>query len=237
MAVAFVTGCDRGLGLSLTKRLAEAGWSVFAGSYLPEWPQLADLAALYPTQITVIPLDIGSDNSVKAAAETVAAQAERVDLVINNAAVFTPLSERAIRAGQDYEDIQRLFNINALGALRVVEAFLPLVQGSDLKRLCFVSSEAGSISRSQRTAWFGYCMSKAALNRGVAHLFNRLRPNGYTFRLFHPGWMKTYMSGARNDRAELDPDDVATIALTYFLSAQDEERLVMRDWRGREWPW
>jgi hypothetical protein len=69
------------------------------------------------------------------------------------------------------------------------------------------------------------------------YLFRRQRPQGYTFRLLHPGWMKTYMSGTRNDRAELDPDDVATAALAYFLADQDEDRLVMRDWQGDEWPW
>jgi NAD(P)-dependent dehydrogenase (short-subunit alcohol dehydrogenase family) len=237
MSTAFITGCDRGLGLSLTKRLAERGWRIFAGSYLPQWEELSSLAALYPTQITVVPLDIASDESVRAAKEAVEEHVTVVDLVINNAAVISPHSDRGIRDGQDYEDLLRVFNVNTLGALRVTEAFLPLLQQSEWKRICFVSSEAGSISRSRRNAWFGYCMSKAALNRGVMYLFRRQRPQGYTFRLLHPGWMKTYMLGTRNERAELDPDDVATSALNYFLADQDEDRLVMRDWQGQEWPW
>ena len=60
-----------------------------------------------------------------------------------------------------------MFDINALGPLRVVEAFLPLMVNSGLRRLCFVSSEAGSIGDATRQSWYGYCMSKAALNMAV----------------------------------------------------------------------
>jgi len=83
-------------------------------------------------------------------------------------------------------------------------------------------------------------MSKTAMNSSVKLLFNLLRPQGYTFRLFHPGWMKTYMSGEKNTDAELEPEEVATSALAYFITPrhpQDEDTLVLRDWRGREWPW
>lgn len=235
---ALVTGSDRGLGLSITRRLAASGWRVFASSYLPDWQELTTLAAAYPDHITLVGLDIASDASVRAARETVAAQTDRIDLIVNNAAVSSPLKERSIREPQAYDELMRLFDVNALGALRVVQEFLPLTAPSDLKRLCFVSSEAGSISRCTRTTWYSYCMSKAALNQGVKTLFNALYPAGYTFRLFHPGWMRTYMSGEKNDKAELEPDDVAAAALAYFThSLADEDRLVMRDWSGREWPW
>ena len=140
-----------------------------------------------------------------------------------------------------------MYNVNALGPLRVVEAFLPLTEQSDLKRLCFVSSEAGSINRCERTSWYGYNMSKAALNMAVKLLFNRLRPEGYTFRVYYPGWMRTYMRGEKDTEANLEPEVAAVPALAYFLGDRcadahqpgrsDEDRLVMRDWQGREWPW
>jgi len=240
MQTAFVTGADRGLGLSMTRRLAEKGWRVFAGSYLPDWPELGELAGAYPKAITIIGLDIASTESVQVARDSVGASTDRVDLIINNAAVSSPVKERTIREKQDYSELLRVYNVNAIGALRVIDAFLPLTVDSDLKRLCFVSSEAGSMSRSERISWFGYCMSKTSLNMGVKLLFNSLRSQGYTFRLFHPGWMKTYMAGTKNMEAQLEPDDVAAAALAYFINPRcegDEDRLVMRDWRGREWPW
>jgi len=128
--------------------------------------------------------------------------------------------------------------VNALGALRVVEAFLPLVERSEMKRLCFVSSEAGSIERCRRTAWYSYCMSKAALNMAVKILFNDLRPQRYTFRLHHPGWMRTYMSGARNPNADMEPEEAAEKALALFLDVErDEDRLELVDYGGQAWPW
>ena len=133
-----------------------------------------------------------------------------------------------------------MIDVNALGPLRVVEAFLPLMDQGLLKRLCFVSSEAGSITRSYRDAWFGYCMSKAALNMGISILFNDLRQEGYSFRVYHPGWVRSYMGGEKNLEADLEPEEAAGFALGYFLadlSPEDEDRLVMRDYQGNEWPW
>ena len=42
-----------------------------------------------------------------------------------------------------------------------------------------------------------YCVSKAMLNMTVRLMFNELRPEGYTFRVYHPGWVRSYMSGKR----------------------------------------
>ena len=236
--VAFVTGADRGLGLALCAGLLERGWRVVGGQYMSEWPELGALAARFPDRLMVVPLDVSSEDSARAAARTVEAEIGNVNALINNAGVTSPTSERSIREPQDYAEMHRLYDVNALGPLRVVEAFLPLLDRGGMKRLCFVSSEAGSIARCKRTAWHGYCMSKAALNMSVQILHNLLRSQGYTFRLYHPGWMRSYMSGQKSTRATLEPEEAAVHALAYFLSErEDEDRLALRDWQGREWPW
>ncbi|UJF31785.1 SDR family NAD(P)-dependent oxidoreductase [Paenibacillus hexagrammi] len=245
MQTAFVTGADRGLGLSIVKLFAQKGWRVFAGSYLSDWLELGELVHTFPGQVTIVELDIASDQSVKHSVEHVGSLVDCVDVIVNNAGVSTHLKDSNIQGKQDYTDLLRLYNVNALGMLRVTKAYLPLTASSNLKRLCFVSSEAGSISACEWEAWYGYCMSKASMNMGVNLLFHTLRPQGYTFRLFHPGWMKSYMSGVRNEQAQLEPDVVAASAISYFIQPRcavqngvtDEDRLVMRDWRGREWPW
>ncbi|OGO06843.1 MAG: hypothetical protein A2Y73_03290 [Chloroflexi bacterium RBG_13_56_8] len=245
--IAFVTGADRGLGRALTARLLQKGWRVFAGQYMPDWPELDALVAQYPDRLTLIPLDVSSVESVRAAAQMVGEAVDRVDLLINNAGVTSPAMRSSIRELQDYADMHRMYDINALGPLRVVEAFLPLTDRSSMKRLCFVSSEAGSINRCERQVGYGYRMSKAALNMAVSILFNILRPEGYTFRLYQPGWMRSYMLGSKSTEGVLEPEESAVPAVAYFLrdravdlhndARSDEDRLVMRDHQGREWPW
>lgn len=233
-----ITGADRGLGAALSASLLAQGWQVFAGQYLPAWPELASLAKKYSESLHIIPLDVSSVESVQAAAQAVASLTGSLDLVINNAGVSSPTLFKPIRQPQDYEKMHRLYDVNTLGPLRVVESFLPLTDQGSLKRLCFVSSEAGSISRAMRTEWFGYCMSKAALNMQTKLLFNALRPEGYTFRVYHPGWIRSYMHGEKNTDADLEPEEAAARAIPFFLNQRDDEdRLVMVDHTGNEWPW
>lgn len=235
--IALVTGADRGLGYGLTAGLLDQGWTVLAGQYMPDWPDLAALATNYPEQVHIVPLDVASIESAREAARLAAALVDHVDVVINNAGVSSRAMHSPISEPQDYGEIHRLFDVNALGPLRVVEAFLPLVEAGELRRLCFVSSEAGSINRARRTAWYGYCMSKAALNMGVRIMFNDLRPKGYTFRLYHPGWVRSYMGGTKNTQADLEPEEAAAYALPFFLRPRaDEDRLVLMDYLGQEWP-
>ncbi len=120
----------------------------------------------------------------------------------------------------------------------MIETLLPGLERSDERRLCFVSSKAGSIARSHRSSWFGYCMSKAALNMGISILFNDLRPKGYRFRVYHPGWVRTFMSGKEAVNATYTPDEAAAPAVECFIGLKvDEDRLVMRDEARNEWPW
>lgn len=81
-------------------------------------------------------------------------------------------------------------------------------------------------------------MSKSALNMAVKILFNDLHPDGYTFRVYHPGWIRSYMHGEKNMEATLEPEEVATRAIPILLSQREEEgRLSLVDYEGNEWPW
>ncbi len=234
----FITGGDRGLGLGLCAELLKLGWRVFAGQYLPDWPELPALQKKYPDRLEIVPLDVSSMQSIKDAAALVEARAGSLDVLINNAGVQSETIYAGIRAPQDYAEMHRLYDVNALGPLRVVQVFLPLMDAGQRKRLCFISSEAGSIGASTRTSWFGYCMSKAALNMAGKILFNDLRPTGYTFRVYHPGWIRSYMHGQKATEADFEPEEAAALALPVLLGANaDEDRLALLDYRGSEWPW
>jgi NAD(P)-dependent dehydrogenase (short-subunit alcohol dehydrogenase family) len=84
--IAVVTGADRGLGLALTAGLLNEQWRVFAGQYMPDWPELGDLASRHPSHLTIFRLDVSSQPSVQAAAQAVSRDTSRVDLLIKGKA-------------------------------------------------------------------------------------------------------------------------------------------------------
>ena len=118
--IALVSGADRGLGHALSAGLLERGWRVYAGQYMPEWPELAALAERYPDTLRVIPLDVSSTASVQAAVQAVAQTTGHIDLLISNAGVSARNGRNPIREPQDYEGMLRAYDVNALGALRMI---------------------------------------------------------------------------------------------------------------------
>jgi NAD(P)-dependent dehydrogenase (short-subunit alcohol dehydrogenase family) len=234
--VALITGADRGLGLALTKALLDRGWTVLAGRFL-DWPELSSLESAHHGKLKILDLDVSSDESVRLAAQSAAHHVGKIDVLICNAAIQMSSHVESIRDDLNFDHMRKEFDINTLGALRVTKEFLPLLESSPMKRICFVSSEAGSIGESQRTGWFGYCMSKAALNMAVKNLHNDLAPRGFGIRLYHPGWMRTYMSGEKNLEAHYEPDEAAQFALAHFLSETTGPELRLVDWQGREMLW
>lgn len=223
-----ITGADRGIGLALCENYLRNGYTVYAGQFMPQWPQLGELLQQYPERLRLIPLNVGEDASVREAARQVGSLTRQVDYLISCAGIF-PKTE-------DAEGFNEAFQVNALGPLRMVEAFLPLIQQGK-KRLCTFSSETGVISLMQRVKDFPYCLSKAALNMEMHMLFQKLRPEGYTFRLFHPGWVKSYMSGQKSTVGDFEPEEAAPVAYRYFVSDDEiEDVLILRDIQGQYWP-
>lgn len=228
MQTVFVTGADRGIGYAICQCFLEGGWKVFAGQYMTRWDALGKLKEQYPDRLFLIPLDVSSKLSVENAARLTEQETASLDMLINCAGIV---------AGDLPEQIRSMYRVNTLGALCMVEKFLPLMQ-KGLKRLCFVSSEAGSISVAHRTNVYGYGMTKASLNMAVRLMFNQLRGEGYTFRLYHPGWVNSYMQGEeKSTMGKYEPEETARTAYRTFTEDRDwEDVLVMTDILEEMWP-
>lgn len=168
MEQVFITGADRGVGFALCEQFAMRGYQVLAGQYMPEWKALEGLREKYPDQVTCITLDVGNTESVKDAVRKTADICGKVDILVNCAGIIRDDTREGFRS---------TLNTNTVGTLRVTELFLPLMENGK-KRLCFFSSEAGSMSMLHRTGDgdSSYCTSKAALNMCVRLLFNELQP-------------------------------------------------------------
>ena len=234
-----ITGADRGLGLSLSKEFLSRGYRVFAGKFLAEYDLLEQLREKNPN-LYILRLDVNSRESISSARDAVYGVTGSLDMLISNAALMGRVSCSLYEPPMDLEAVWDSFSVNALGAARMVEYFLPLLDEGETKRLCFVSSEVSCINlmKTSRDGMFPYPMSKSSLNMCVRLMHNLLYPQGYTFRLFHPGWMKRVMQdGTRSEMALYDPDFTAERASKYFETPlRDEQRLVMYDYNGMEWP-
>lgn len=223
-----ITGADRGIGSALVKIYAQNGYMVYAGQFMPGWPELDGLKLEFPDNVHIIPLNVGNDESVKEAVKLVSAKTNRIDVLVNCAGIHS--------ATDDREHFLNIFQVNTLGVLRVAEAFLPLMENGD-KRICSFSSEAGIISLATRTGEFAYTSSKAALNIASQMLFQKLRPEGYTFRLYHPGWVRSYMSGQKATQGHFEPEETAQIAYEQFTGdVPCEDVLLMQDVYHQFWP-
>ena len=229
MSTVVITGADRGIGYCLTEEYLKAGHKVYAGQYMSDWPWLAELRDRWPDRLTLLPLDVSAKESVEAACALVASREESIDQLVNVAGI--------LGNGPFGETLRPVLMTNTIGPLIMTEVFLPLLEKSAGKRLCFFSSEAGVNTLAHRTDGFGYCISKTALNMGIRLLFNRLRPLGYTFRVYHPGWVKTYMAGEKATVGVFEPEESARAAFAQFTEDRAcEDVLIMTDIRGEAWP-
>lgn len=233
MNTVLVTGADRNIGLALSREFLKRGWFVYAGKYIKELTFLDELKAEYPDQMEIVMVDVSNIESLRAAAETIKAQTDSLDMLVHNAAAF---GHNVPGQEVDFDTFITPFNVNALGAMRLVQTFLPLMQ-KGMKRLCFVSSEAGVVSVAHRTEVSSYCMSKTALNMALRLMFNQLQPMGYTFRLYHPGWVRSPKDNRPVRGGKFEPWETALAAVPQFIEDRDwEDRMVLIDNEGAAWP-
>lgn len=230
-----VTGADRGLGSAIVREFLAAGDRVFAGQFLPEWGELAALQREFGEKLVLLPLDVSGLQSVRQAREQVEQHTGSLDILVNNAGISGGAGD--ISALERLDRGTTIFSTNSLGPLRMVNEFLPLLERGSDRLLCFVSSESGSVSVCHRTDGFLYPMSKTALNMAVKLLFEELNPKGYRFRLFHPGWVRSYMSGQKNTVGKFEPEESAASAYRYFTEPlRNENVLRLVDNEGAAWP-
>lgn len=235
---ALVTGADRGFGLAICEDLLRRGYHVFAGKFLTDYNLLEQLSGRYPDMLDIVMMDMSRDESVSKAFKQVQTRTDRLDLIVSNAALMGEGKGQDIRCILDTAHMARTYNTNSVGAIRLLKACLPFMQKGD-KRICIVSSEISCISLTKRDGFYSYAGSKSALNMGVRLAFNELRPQGFTFRLYHPGWMKRQAPDGSSPDSQADfPAQVsANFAIDYFTrDKEDEDRLTLIDYTGLEWP-
>jgi NAD(P)-dependent dehydrogenase (short-subunit alcohol dehydrogenase family) len=184
---AFITGANVGQANLLVKALSKRGWRVFAG-VLPGAP--TDLVS--GGNIVVVDQDVSNGESVTASAKVVtdALAGKGLDLLMNVAGVANV--GVGVLEGAKFADVERLFNINMFGQLRVIQAFLPLVRrNAPGSRIANYSS--GAILANPVGAG-AYNMTKHAIHGMTLTLRHELAPFGIQVTSIIPGGVLTAMS-------------------------------------------
>ncbi len=229
------TGRPYALGFSLVKRYLENGDCVFATIRRPS-EALETLQNEYPGRLHILTMDISSTESVNAAAREAETLTSHIDLIINNATTASADTMKEL-PDFDLDQIAPAINVGAVGPIRVLKAFQPLLKKSEIGALVVnISSEAGSIGKCYRTFYLDYGTEKAALNMLTMTMHNYFKddPN-LNIICIHPGWIRT---NPDNHEAPLDPYEHAeTLRNLFETKRHDKEGPVFITYEGEAYPW
>ncbi len=229
------TGRPYALGFNLVKRYLENGDCVFATIRRPS-EALEALQNEYPGRLHILTMDISSTESVNAAAREVETLTSHIDLIINNATTASADTMKEL-PDFDLDQIAPAINVGAVGPIRVLKAFQPLLKKSEIGALVVnISSEAGSIGKCYRTFYLDNGTEKAALNMLTMTMHNYFKddPN-LNIICIHPGWIRT---NPDNHEAPLDPYEHAeTLRNLFETKRHDKEGPVFITYEGEAYPW
>ena len=182
MPMALVTGTSTGIGLATAVTLARAGHKVYATMRNPAKGagEITSIAEAERLPLTVLPLDVDSDQSVG----DVFAKTGAVDVLVNNAgiAIMSAVEDMPL------EDFRRIMETNFFGALRCIQAVLPGMRERRSGCIINVSSVAGRIAGGAQGA---YAASKWALEALSESLAYEVRAFGIRVAIVEPGVIAT----------------------------------------------
>jgi NAD(P)-dependent dehydrogenase (short-subunit alcohol dehydrogenase family) len=181
MARIVITGANRGIGLELARQFAERGDDVVAACRKSS-PDLQALRADVHEGV-----EVSDEIAVARFADAIGDQP--IDVLINNAAILRPDSFADLKLDGILEQLE----VNAIAPLRVTKALLPKLESGS--KVIVITSRSGSIGDNGSGGYYGYRMSKAAVNMAGVNLALELKPRGIPVALLHPGMVRTGMGG------------------------------------------
>ncbi|KAK0726266.1 hypothetical protein B0T21DRAFT_385572 [Apiosordaria backusii] len=225
MASFFITGASRGFGLALTKELLSLPASKVSkviASSRSDSPALNEIVKGSSGRADWVKLDVTDQESIKKAAVETEAKlgGKGLDVLINNAGIC----EYAFQGTKSMENLSSSFLVNVQGVHWVTQAFFPLLEKGQLKKVANISTTLGSIALAGYMVAFpapAYKITKAALNALTVQWALDHEKDGFTFIALCPGWLKTELGGG--DMADLTPEQGAKASLDIIFNKSQKE--------------
>lgn len=194
---ALVTGANKGIGFEVARELARLGLRVFLGARNAKAGRAAADKLNKDGSVSFLEIDVSDADSIRRAAEEVARQTDRLDVLVNNAGVLLDEDKDALSITADI--FETTMRTNTLGPWLVAKAFVPLLRKSGAPRIVNVSSGGGQLEDGADGWAPGYCVSKTALN-GVTVQLAAALPK-FAVNSVCPGWVRTDMGGENATRS------------------------------------
>jgi NAD(P)-dependent dehydrogenase (short-subunit alcohol dehydrogenase family) len=219
---ALVTGANKGIGFQIAAGLAAQGYCVAVGARDDERREAA-VAALRRDGANAfgVRLDVTSDDSVAAAIATLGEQLGHLDVVVNNAGISGSTADGAQDPlTLDFDVVRTDVEVNVLGAVRVINAALPLLRRSSAPRIVNVSSNMGSLALRTGPVMAAYAPSKTMLNAMTVQYARRFAGTdpAILINAVCPGYVATDFTGFSGSRTAVEG---AAVSVQYATLPDD----------------
>jgi NADP-dependent 3-hydroxy acid dehydrogenase YdfG len=209
---AVVTGASSGIGAATARALAGDGFHVVVAARRKD--RIEELAAEIGG--TAVVCDVTDDESVHGLANAV----ENVDVLVNNAGGAV---DQATVEDADVEDWARMFDLNALGMIRVTQALLPALRRNGGGLVVNMGSTAGRIAYE---GGGGYTAAKHAVKVITQTLRLELVAEPLRFTEIAPGMVKTEEFSLKRFEGDQERYDALYEGVKEPLVAEDIAEIV-----------
>ena len=189
-----MTGASQGIGRACAVELARAGATVVLAAR--NEVKLAEAVAEIEGaggQAVAIPLDVASEESIKAGAKAVLERFGKVEILVNNAGITRDGLAMAMKRA----DWDAVLGTNLTGAFLLTQAVLRPMLKNRWGRIINVSSVVG---RTGQAGQVNYAASKAGLIGLTRSLAREVASRGITVNAVAPGYIETAMTAVLDEK-------------------------------------
>src|SRR6202050_89603 len=190
---ALITGCSRGIGRAIAKRLAADGANIAI-----TYTKGADAAASVVKEIEragrkaiAIQADANDAGAVQAAVEKTVATFDRLDILVNNAGTVVPKKFEETTLGE----LDHLIDVNIRGTFVATQAALKHMRNGG--RIIMIGSCVGE--RAMTPGLVPYSATKGAVKMFTQGLSREVGGRGVTVNNIQPGPIDTELNPATGD--------------------------------------